>query len=76
MTRIERRWPRPRKAARLRRFMGLVRWRVVDLCQWLYEQFRVKVAKQTLSRELRKMGIASFRLVVGITRKQKGNPGF
>jgi transposase len=35
---------------------GVVRWRIVDLCQWLHEEFRVTVAKQTLSRELRKMG--------------------
>src|SRR5919205_97583 len=32
---------------------GVVRWRIVDLCQWLYEEFKVTVAKQTLSRELR-----------------------
>ena len=36
---------------------GVVRWRIVDLCQWLYEEFRVSVAKQTLSRELRTMGV-------------------
>ena len=35
---------------------GVVRWRIVDLCQWIWEEFRVLVAKQTLSRELRKMG--------------------
>jgi transposase len=35
---------------------GVVRWRLVDLCQWIWEEFRVKVAKQTLSRELRAMG--------------------
>lgn len=35
---------------------GVVRWRIVDLCQWLYEEFRLSVAKQTLSRELRAMG--------------------
>ena len=35
---------------------GVVRWRLVDLCQWIWEEFRVLVAKQTLSRELRKMG--------------------
>src|SRR5258708_35603265 len=35
---------------------GVVRWRIVDLCQWIFEQFRVVVAKQTLSRELRAMG--------------------
>jgi transposase len=35
---------------------GVVRWRIIDLCQWLFEEFRVSVAKQTLSRELRAMG--------------------
>lgn len=34
---------------------GVVRWRIVDLCQWLWEEFRVVVSKQTLSRELRAM---------------------
>ncbi len=35
---------------------GVVRWRIVDLCQWVWEEFRVSIARQTLSRELRKMG--------------------
>jgi transposase len=35
---------------------GVVRWRIIDLCQWFWETRRVKVAKQTLSRELRRMG--------------------
>jgi transposase len=35
---------------------GVVRWRIVDLCQWIFEEFGVVVAKQTLSRELRAMG--------------------
>ena len=35
---------------------GVVRWRIIDLCQWIYEEFRVVAAKQTLSRELRAMG--------------------
>jgi transposase len=35
---------------------GVVRWRLIDLCQWLWEAFRVSVARQTLSRELRAMG--------------------
>jgi transposase len=32
---------------------GVVRWRVIDLCQWLWDEHQVTVAKQTLSRELR-----------------------
>ena len=35
---------------------GVVRWRVVDLCQWVPEEFQVSVARKTLSRELRTMG--------------------
>ncbi len=40
---------------------GVVRWRVVDLCQWVWDEFQVVVTKQTLSRELRGMGITSCR---------------
>ena len=41
---------------------GVARWRIIDLCQWIYEEFRVVVAKPTLSHELRAMG--SFPLVL------------
>src|SRR5690348_10740024 len=34
----------------------VVRWRIIDLCQWLWEEYQVTVSKQTLSRELRAMG--------------------
>jgi transposase len=34
---------------------GVVRWRLVDLIQWLWEEFRLSISKQTLSRELRAM---------------------
>jgi transposase len=34
---------------------GVVRWRLIDLIQWLWEEFRITIAKQTLSRELRAM---------------------
>src|SRR6266567_2150948 len=33
-----------------------VRWRLIDLAQWIFEEFRITIAKQTLSRELRAMG--------------------
>ena len=36
---------------------GVVRWRIVDLCQWVFEEFRIAVAEQTMSRELCKMGL-------------------
>ena len=35
---------------------GVVRWRLIDLAQWIFEEFRITLAKQTLSRELRAMG--------------------
>ena len=35
---------------------GVVRWRILDLCQWLWDEFRVSISKQTLGRELRAMG--------------------
>jgi len=35
---------------------GVVRWRLIDLSQWLWEEYRIRVAKQTLSRQLRAMG--------------------
>lgn len=35
---------------------GVVRWRLVDLVQWVWEEFRISISKQTLSRELRALG--------------------
>ena len=29
---------------------GVVRWRLIDLAQWIFEEFRITIAKQTLSR--------------------------
>ena len=37
---------------------GVVRWRIIDLCQWVCEEFRVVVSKQMLSRELRVHGLS------------------
>ena len=34
---------------------GVVRWRIIDLCHWVWEEFEISVSKQTLSRELRAM---------------------
>jgi transposase len=34
---------------------GVVRWRLIDLIAWLWEEFRITISKQTLSRELRAM---------------------
>jgi hypothetical protein len=35
---------------------GVVRWRLVDLAQWIWDEFRIRVSIQTLSRELRALG--------------------
>jgi len=35
---------------------GVVRWRLVDLVQWLREGFGVSLSRQTVARELRRMG--------------------
>ena len=35
---------------------GVVRWRLIDLAQWVWDEFKITIAKQTLSRELRAMG--------------------
>ena len=34
---------------------GVVRWRLIDLIAWIWEEFRLSLSKQTLSRELRAM---------------------
>jgi transposase len=36
---------------------GVVRWRLIDLAQWVFDEFRISISKQTLSRELRAMGL-------------------
>ena len=35
---------------------GVVRWRLVDLIAWIWEEFRITISKQTLSREVRALG--------------------
>src|SRR3954462_8600963 len=34
---------------------GVVRWRLIDLIAWIWEEFRLSISKQTLSRERRAM---------------------
>jgi len=34
---------------------GVVRWRLVDLVQWAWEEFQVAISAQTMSRELRSL---------------------
>jgi transposase len=35
---------------------GVVRWRIIDLCQWVWDEFRISISKPTMSRELRALG--------------------
>ena len=35
---------------------GVVRWRLIDLAQWVFAEFGIPISKQTLSRVLRQMG--------------------
>jgi transposase len=44
------------EAGPIRAAHGVVRWRLVDLVQWIWEEFRIALSATTLSRELRTMG--------------------
>jgi transposase len=35
---------------------GVVRWRLIDLAQWVRDEFGVSITKQTSSREMRALG--------------------
>jgi transposase len=35
---------------------GVVRWRLKDLAQWVWEEFRISLSETTLSRELKALG--------------------
>ena len=37
---------------------GVVRWRLIDLAQWIFEEFRITIAKQTLSRDSPRHGLS------------------
>jgi len=39
---------------------GVVRWRLVDLAQWLRDEFGLSVSRQTVGRELRALGYAKL----------------
>lgn len=39
---------------------GVVRWRLIDLMQWLWESFGVSVSETTVGRELRAMGFGKL----------------
>src|SRR3546814_16711449 len=35
---------------------GVVRWRLLDLAQWVWDEFSISISPQTLSRGLRRLG--------------------
>ena len=39
---------------------GVVRWRLKDLVQWLWDEFRVSVDESTVSRELKALGFVKI----------------
>ena len=36
---------------------GVVRWRIVDLIAWVFEEFGISLSEATMSRELRSLGL-------------------
>lgn len=50
---------------------GVVRWRIIDLVQWIFEEFRIAVSEDTVSRALRKMG---YRKLSARPRHHAQNP--
>ena len=50
---------------------GVVRWRLVDLAQWVWEEFRITVSQTTLGRVLHKMG---YRKLSARPRHHAQNP--
>jgi transposase len=36
---------------------GVVRWRIVDLMAWVFEEFGISLSEATMSRELRNLGL-------------------
>ncbi len=39
---------------------GVVRWRLVDLAQWLWDEYHVSVDQSTVSRELKALGFVKM----------------
>ena len=37
---------------------GVVRWRLIDLAQWIFEEFRITIAKQTLEPGAARHGLS------------------
>ena len=39
---------------------GVVRWRLKDLAQWIWDKFRISLTEPTVSRELKAMGFTKM----------------
>ena len=39
---------------------GVVRWRLIDLTVWVWDEFRVSLSEATMSRELKALGFAKI----------------
>jgi transposase len=50
---------------------GIVRWRLVDLVQWIWEEFRIVVSETTMGRVLNEMG---YRKLSARPRHHAQNP--
>jgi transposase len=50
---------------------GVVRWRLVDLVQWVWEEFQIAVSEATMGRVLNKMG---YRKLSARPRHHAQNP--
>ena len=53
---------------------GVVRRRLIDLAQWVYDEYRISVTKQILSRE--RSATASSRRARAITPRTRRQPSF
>ena len=51
---------------------GVVRWRLVDLAQWIWDEFGLSITRFTLGRELRAMG---YRKLTARPRHHGQKPG-
>jgi hypothetical protein len=53
--------------------LGVVRWRLVDLAQWMFAEFRITIAIQTLSCELRAMALSQAFGAAASSRSGRGS---
>jgi hypothetical protein len=42
---------------------GVVRWRLIDLTRWLYDEFGISLTETTVGRELKKLDMSTRRSV-------------